>query len=180
MAIALLKKLPKKTKQVETRHVKGVRGSQPVYEEPKASRTLRTTQLAWDGLTGIASPLEISRNELIERIGRESLKVLELSDEAWEGLGAIASPLALSRSQFIEKIGRRELKAFDVLARVSDEAWEGLDAIASPLEISRNELVERISTGELRVVKGEILEAIAAAAEAGDMEAIARLVKELG
>ncbi len=53
-----------------------------MYDELKKNVSLSLTPTALDGLTGISEKLNISRSELIERIGRGLLTIAELKIEA--------------------------------------------------------------------------------------------------
>jgi hypothetical protein len=61
--------------------VKSMRGQPEVYDEVKKSVSFSVTLTAQTGLTRLSEQLNISRSELIERIGRGLLTIAELKIE---------------------------------------------------------------------------------------------------
>ncbi len=63
---------------------KSLRGQPEIYNEVKEPRAIGLTLTAVAGLDQIAAEMEISRSELVERIGRGILEVVAANTEAKE------------------------------------------------------------------------------------------------
>ncbi|MEM9567738.1 MAG: hypothetical protein AAF974_05470 [Cyanobacteria bacterium P01_E01_bin.34] len=69
---------------------KKLRGQPEIYDEVKGQVNLSLTPTGTRGLDELASQLELSRSELVERIGRGHLAVLSAEDKeivkkSWPG-----------------------------------------------------------------------------------------------
>lgn len=55
-------------------------GQPQTYDEPKRHRRLTVTNIGWDGIQAIAAEHGISVSELLEKLGRKQLAVVDLEE----------------------------------------------------------------------------------------------------